>query len=261
VWNWDPTLSKLLDMDLHTKFFSYQANLGINWQYRLGLLFLCSESTQQGWFAIWKPLMQSSYSNHMGAVRTEKGADGWEVDARATFSARRRLVRSPHWLGTECGKDVSGWWCLVQIMCEVSIEDIAEHVRDRLQKEHEEKERKRMEKLEAHLFTFFRIATDKDLSEQIGTDRYFDLVDHDKVSFINRLPAFWRCVWAAYFLGRNKFSKFFGGCGSGGVQGPLPNSLPLPPPRPPSLALWINLCVHHLSVFLSIYLSILSIHV
>eukprot|EP00884_Botryococcus_braunii_P009403 jgi/Botrbrau1/18464/Bobra.0072s0047.1 len=71
-----------------------------------------------------------------------------------------------------------------KIMCAVSKEDIAEHVRDRLQKESDEKERKRLDKLEAHLYTFLRIATDKDLEEQIGKDRYFDLVDHDKVTVV-----------------------------------------------------------------------------
>ncbi|RRT75566.1 hypothetical protein B296_00031092, partial [Ensete ventricosum] len=51
----------------------------------------------------------------------------------------------------------------------------------RLKREQEEKEQKKKEKAEAHLYTFIKVARDKDLTEQIGRDIYFDLVDHDKV--------------------------------------------------------------------------------
>ncbi|CAL5322104.1 unnamed protein product [Camellia sinensis] len=50
-----------------------------------------------------------------------------------------------------------------------------------MKKEHEEKEQKRTEKAEAHLYTIMKVARDEDLLEQIGRDIYFDLVDHDKV--------------------------------------------------------------------------------
>ena len=50
-----------------------------------------------------------------------------------------------------------------------------------LQAEQEEKERRAKEKAEAHLFTMVRISTDADIAEQVGTSRYFDLCDHDKV--------------------------------------------------------------------------------
>jgi ubiquitin carboxyl-terminal hydrolase 7 len=66
-------------------------------------------------------------------------------------------------------------------MCNVSEVDIAEHVAARLKKEAEEKDRKRVEKQEAHLFTYLKIATDQDFTDQIGKDRWFDLVDHEKV--------------------------------------------------------------------------------
>ncbi|KAH8955666.1 hypothetical protein BDL97_08G152600 [Sphagnum fallax] len=51
----------------------------------------------------------------------------------------------------------------------------------RLKKEQEEKVRKRKEKAEAHLYTIIKVARDVDLSNQIGKDIHFDLVDHDKV--------------------------------------------------------------------------------
>ncbi|KAK4581875.1 hypothetical protein RGQ29_025152 [Quercus rubra] len=51
----------------------------------------------------------------------------------------------------------------------------------RLKKEQEEKEKKREYKAQAHLFTIIKVARDEDLTEQIGRDIYFDLVDHEKV--------------------------------------------------------------------------------
>ncbi|XP_020574244.1 ubiquitin carboxyl-terminal hydrolase 12-like [Phalaenopsis equestris] len=67
------------------------------------------------------------------------------------------------------------------IICSVDEKDIAEHLRIRLKKEQEEKEHKKKEKAEAHLYTIIKVARDEDLTEQIGKDIYFDLVDHDKV--------------------------------------------------------------------------------
>ncbi|XP_027333721.1 ubiquitin carboxyl-terminal hydrolase 12-like isoform X8 [Abrus precatorius] len=58
-----------------------------------------------------------------------------------------------------------------KVICNVDEKDIAEHLRERLKKEQEEKEHKKKEK----------VARDEDLTEQIGKDIYFDLVDHDKV--------------------------------------------------------------------------------
>ncbi|KNA06627.1 hypothetical protein SOVF_179260, partial [Spinacia oleracea] len=68
-----------------------------------------------------------------------------------------------------------------KIMCNVDEKDIAEHLRERLKREQEEKEHKKKEKAEAHLYTIIKVARDGDLTEQIGKDIYFDLVDHDKV--------------------------------------------------------------------------------
>lgn len=68
-----------------------------------------------------------------------------------------------------------------RIVCEVSEEDIAEHLRLRLKREAEEKARKKKEKEDAHLYTVVKVATDEDMKKQIGTDIYFDLVDHEKV--------------------------------------------------------------------------------
>lgn len=68
-----------------------------------------------------------------------------------------------------------------RIMCPVSKDDIAEHLQLRLKKEQEEKDRKRKEKNEAHLYTIIKVAQPDDLMKQIGTETFFDLVDHEKV--------------------------------------------------------------------------------
>ena len=70
-------------------------------------------------------------------------------------------------------------------MREVGASNVAEHVRVRLEREREDKERRRAEKADAHLFTLVRVATDDDLTAQIGSQRFFDLVDHDKVRVAN----------------------------------------------------------------------------
>ncbi|KAL9675747.1 hypothetical protein QQ045_003953 [Rhodiola kirilowii] len=68
-----------------------------------------------------------------------------------------------------------------RIMCNVGEKEIAEHLRVRLKKEQEDKECKKKEKAEAHLYTIIKVARDSDLAEQIGREIFFDLVDHDKV--------------------------------------------------------------------------------
>uniref|UniRef100_A0A7S2Z4X2 ubiquitinyl hydrolase 1 n=1 Tax=Chloropicon laureae TaxID=464258 RepID=A0A7S2Z4X2_9CHLO len=65
------------------------------------------------------------------------------------------------------------------ILCDVTKEDIAKHLRERLDKEQEEKERRKKEKQEAHLYTYVKIATDKDMAGQIGQQTHFDLVDFE----------------------------------------------------------------------------------
>ncbi|CAI7843774.1 unnamed protein product [Closterium sp. NIES-54] len=50
-----------------------------------------------------------------------------------------------------------------------------------------EEERKRKEAAKAHLFTVIKVSRDKNLKKQIGRDRIFDLVDHERVKSF-RLP-------------------------------------------------------------------------
>lgn len=67
------------------------------------------------------------------------------------------------------------------VMSEVSESDISEHVGARLRAELAEKEKRTREKAEAHLYTLVRVATDADIKGQVGSSRFFDLVDFDHV--------------------------------------------------------------------------------
>ncbi|KAE8711065.1 Ubiquitin carboxyl-terminal hydrolase 12 [Hibiscus syriacus] len=72
-----------------------------------------------------------------------------------------------------------------KIICNVEENDIAEHLRERLEKKKEEKEKRKKQKAEAHLYTIIKVAQDDDFAEQIGRDIYLDLVDHDKVKCLH----------------------------------------------------------------------------
>jgi ubiquitin carboxyl-terminal hydrolase 7 len=67
------------------------------------------------------------------------------------------------------------------VMCGVAEGDIPEHVRARLTAEAAARERQRRERAEAHLYALVRVATDADLKAQIGSARFFDLVDFSAV--------------------------------------------------------------------------------
>ena len=67
-------------------------------------------------------------------------------------------------------------------MCPVTEKDIQEHVRLRLEAERKEKELRKKEKLEAHLFTVVKLVRQSDIHEQIGNGRWFDLAASEKVS-------------------------------------------------------------------------------
>ena len=65
------------------------------------------------------------------------------------------------------------------IVCPVGKEDVEEHLRTRLDIEQVQKERRRKEKQEAHLYVTVRLATDKALAAQVGHHSHFDLIDFE----------------------------------------------------------------------------------
>ena len=74
------------------------------------------------------------------------------------------------------------------IMCEVTEDDISEHIRARLRAEEEAKEKRAKERAEAHLYTNVTVTTDDDLKKQIGSSVYFDLADFNSVELSMKIP-------------------------------------------------------------------------
>lgn len=90
----------------------------------------------------------------------------------------------PMWKG---GSRVSSAYMLVyvracdvdRIICPVGAGDIAEHVRERLQAEADERDRKAREKREAHLYTIIKVVTDEHVAAHVCSlaEGPFELVD------------------------------------------------------------------------------------
>lgn len=66
-----------------------------------------------------------------------------------------------------------------QILCDATKEHLAEHLRARFAKEQEDKERRRLEKAEAHLYTVMKVLEKNGIEEQIGKKVFFDLGDFE----------------------------------------------------------------------------------
>ncbi|CAD7705127.1 unnamed protein product [Ostreobium quekettii] len=67
------------------------------------------------------------------------------------------------------------------IFCPCEKEDIAEHIRNRLEVEQLEQVRRQREKETAHLYVVIKVACDRDFQKQIGSSQYFDLVNLNQV--------------------------------------------------------------------------------
>ena len=100
---------------------------------------------------------------------------------------QRPVSSSPPELHSEC-PDTAKLSCNLnyELNAQVTKEDLAAHVRQRLEAEQLEKERRWREKEESHLHTVIRVARDKDIKTQIGQDIYFDLVDHEKACLLRQ---------------------------------------------------------------------------
>lgn len=67
-----------------------------------------------------------------------------------------------------------------ELNVDVTDADIVPHLRAQLEREEADKQRRRKEQNEAHLYTLVKVATADDLARQIGAGgRWFDLVDHE----------------------------------------------------------------------------------
>lgn len=68
-------------------------------------------------------------------------------------------------------------------------EHLQPHVRERLDRELDEKQKSQKQKQESHLYTEIRIATDATMKDSIDSGTPFDLVNFDKVFSFPTCPS------------------------------------------------------------------------
>ncbi len=74
------------------------------------------------------------------------------------------------------------------IMCEVTEDDIAEHIRSRLRAEEAARELEKKEAAEAHLYVRLTVVTDEDIKSQVNSELFMDLVDLSRLDTSMKLP-------------------------------------------------------------------------
>ena len=72
---------------------------------------------------------------------------------------------------------------IIFINVDATDQDLSAHLRRTLEKEQEEKARRKKERAEAHLYTVARVAQPADIAAEVGESRFFDLVEQSSVLF------------------------------------------------------------------------------
>ena len=179
-----------LDMDRENrKYFTADADKSVVNQYRLHSVLVHSGGPNGGhYYAFIRPLgSEQWYRFDDERVTKVKEKEAVEGQFGGT-EHQQHPGHTPQWKFQK----VSSAYMLVyvresaiaEINTDVTADDIAVHLRHTLELEQAEKARKKKERLEAHLYTVVHVATSSDLSSQIGSDRFFDLVNHEKVTSI-----------------------------------------------------------------------------
>lgn len=177
-----------LDMDRHDrKYFTQDADPNIVNKYRLQSVLVHSGGLNGGhYYAFIRPLSSDQWFR-FDDERVTKVKETEAVEGQFGGTDQQQYPgHTPQWKLPK----ISNAYMLVyvresaipEINVNASSDDIAQHLRRVLEKEQEEKARKKKERQEAHLYTVVRVATAADLSKEIGTDRFFDLVSHDQVA-------------------------------------------------------------------------------
>jgi len=177
-----------LDMDRESrKYFTQDADPTVVNMYRLHSVLVHSGGPNGGhYYAFVRPLgSEQWYRFDDERVTKVKEKEAVEGQFGGT-EHQQQPGHTPQWKFQK----VSSAYMLVyvresaipEINTEVTADDIAVHLRHTLELEQAEKARKKKERLEAHLYTVVHVAAASNLREQIGSDRFFDLVNHEKVS-------------------------------------------------------------------------------
>ena len=179
-----------LDLDREDrKYFTAEADKNIANQYRLHSVLVHSGGPNGGhYYAFVRPLDTEQWykfdDERVTKVKEKEAVDG-------QFGGSEHQTHPGHTPQWKFPK-ISNAYMLVyvresaipEINVEVTSDDVAAHLRLTLEKEQEDKARKKKERLEAHLYTVVRLASRHELASEIGSDRFFDLVTHEKVPTI-----------------------------------------------------------------------------
>mmetsp|Transcript_2670 Transcript_2670/g.8917 ORF Transcript_2670/g.8917 Transcript_2670/m.8917 type:complete len:1166 (-) Transcript_2670:95-3592(-) len=179
-----------LDLDRgERKYFTADSDPNVVNKYRLHSVLVHSGGPNGGhYYAFVRPLTSEQWYR-FDDERVTKAKEKEAVEAQFGGTEQQQHPgHTPQWKLPK----ISNAYMLVyvresaipEINVDVSGDDISQHLRRTLEKEQEEKARKKKERLEAHLYTVARVATATDLATEIGSDRFFDLVTHDKVHAI-----------------------------------------------------------------------------
>jgi len=175
-----------LDLDRgERKYFTADSDPNVVNKYRLHSVLVHSGGPNGGhYYAFVRPLTSEQWYR-FDDERVTKAKEKEAVEAQFGGTEQQQHPgHTPQWKLPK----ISNAYMLVyvresaipEINVDVSGDDISQHLRRTLEKEQEEKARKKKERLEAHLYTVARVATATDLATEIGSDRFFDLVTHDK---------------------------------------------------------------------------------
>eukprot|EP01026_Neomeris_dumetosa_P018798 TRINITY_DN1741_c0_g2_i4.p1 TRINITY_DN1741_c0_g2~~TRINITY_DN1741_c0_g2_i4.p1 ORF type:complete len:934 (-),score=143.44 TRINITY_DN1741_c0_g2_i4:362-2860(-) len=167
-------------LDLGSKYFSQDADQSVNNVYLLHSVLVHSGSLHTGhYFAYIRP-----DGNNWFKFDDEKVT---KVEEKQAIAEQFGGDDMPGMMTKHQMQKFSNAYMLVYVrqsdwntvMCEVTEEELAENLRARFKQEALDKDRRRKEKMEAHLYTEVRVVMDKQLQEEIGVDRYFDIISPD----------------------------------------------------------------------------------
>jgi ubiquitin carboxyl-terminal hydrolase 7 len=177
-----------LDLDQEDrKYFTEEADPNVRNLYRLHSVLVHSGGPNGGhYYAFIRPLASEEWfrfdDERVSKVKEKEAVEG----QFGGTEHQQHPGHTPQWKFPK----ISSAYMLVyvresavpEINTDVTAEDIAVHLRHQLELEQQDKARKKKERLEAHLYTVVHVATAADLTQQIGSDRFFDLVSHEKVT-------------------------------------------------------------------------------
>lgn len=187
----------MLDLDVDDrKYLTADSDPNVRNLYKLHSVLVHSGGLNGGHYFVYVQPFGSEHTNRwykfdderVTCVPASEAIEGsWGDDATAEQRPGQLHAGMQGYYRGGGGPKVSSAYMLVYIResairelnCEVTDKDIVPHLRAQLEHEQLDKQRKRKERNEAHLYTLIKVATSDDLQKQVGEGKWFDLVDHE----------------------------------------------------------------------------------